>query len=53
VVRRRLGPWIAALDDLGQALTFCTRFLARRLLRRDASRQRSQLRALRVARRSP
>ncbi len=52
-VRRRLGARAAAIDDLAQAATFATRIVARRLLRRDASRPRSQLRALRVARRAP
>ncbi len=52
-VRRRLGARAAAIDDLAQAATFGTRIVARRLLRRDASRPRSQLRGLRVARRAP
>ncbi len=52
-VRRRLGARAAAIDDLAQAATFATRIVARRLLRRDASRPRSQLRGLRVARRAP
>jgi GT2 family glycosyltransferase len=52
VVRRRLGPRLALVDDLAQALTFTTRIAARRLLGRDAGRERRQLDALRLARRS-
>ena len=39
-----------ALDDAAQWLTFATRAAARRALRRDASRERAQLEALRRAR---
>ena len=53
VVQRRLGRRVALVDDAGQAVTFVTRIAARRLLRRDASRQRRQLQALRLARRAP
>jgi N-acetylglucosaminyl-diphospho-decaprenol L-rhamnosyltransferase len=52
VVRARLGAGAAALDDAAQALTFGTRAGARVLLRRDASRELAQLRALRRARRA-
>jgi GT2 family glycosyltransferase len=50
VVGARLGPRALALDDAAQALTFATRVAARAVLRRDASRPRAQLRALRAAR---
>jgi GT2 family glycosyltransferase len=53
VVRRRLGPRVGRVDDVAQAVTFGSRIVARRLLGRDASRERAQLRALRLARRSP
>ena len=52
VVGARLGARALALDDAAQGLTFATRALARRLLRRDATRERAQLKALREARRS-
>ena len=51
VVRANLGPRAVALDDAAQALTFATRAAARTALRRDARRERAQLRALRDARR--
>jgi N-acetylglucosaminyl-diphospho-decaprenol L-rhamnosyltransferase len=51
VVEARLGPRALALDDAAQAVTFATRAAARALLRRDASRERAQLRALLHARR--
>jgi N-acetylglucosaminyl-diphospho-decaprenol L-rhamnosyltransferase len=47
VVSRRLGARTARVDDAAQAVTFASRILARRLLGRDAARERSQLRALR------
>jgi N-acetylglucosaminyl-diphospho-decaprenol L-rhamnosyltransferase len=50
VVRARLGRRARALDDAAQALTFATRAAARRVLRRDASRETAQLRALLRAR---
>jgi len=50
VVAMRLGRRALALDDAAQALTFATRAGARVLLRRDASREREQLTALRHAR---
>jgi N-acetylglucosaminyl-diphospho-decaprenol L-rhamnosyltransferase len=50
VVGDRLGARALALDDTAQALTFTTRIAARSVLRRDASRERAQLRALRAAR---
>jgi hypothetical protein len=49
-VARTLGARALALDDAAQALTFLTRGGARRALRRDASRERAQLAALRAAR---
>jgi N-acetylglucosaminyl-diphospho-decaprenol L-rhamnosyltransferase len=52
VVEARLGHRAVALDDAAQGLTFATRIGARRLLRRDASRERAQLRALLRARRA-
>jgi N-acetylglucosaminyl-diphospho-decaprenol L-rhamnosyltransferase len=52
VVRRRLGPRRAALDDALQGLTFASRIAVKAALRRPASRERAQLRALRDARRS-
>jgi N-acetylglucosaminyl-diphospho-decaprenol L-rhamnosyltransferase len=52
VVRANLGTRAAALDDAAQALTFATRAAARRLLRRDAARERAQLRAVLAARRA-
>jgi len=51
VVRARLGRRALALDDAAQALTFATRIGARAALRRDATRERGQLAALRAARR--
>jgi GT2 family glycosyltransferase len=51
VVRANLGPRAALLDDAAQALTFATRAAARAVLRRDAGRERAQLRALVRARR--
>jgi N-acetylglucosaminyl-diphospho-decaprenol L-rhamnosyltransferase len=51
VVRANLGRRALALDDAAQALTFATRAAARTALRQDATRERSQLRALRSARR--
>jgi N-acetylglucosaminyl-diphospho-decaprenol L-rhamnosyltransferase len=50
VVKARLGRRALALDDAAQALTFATRAAGRALLRRDSSRPRAQLRALRRAR---
>lgn len=50
VIEGRLGRRALALDDAAQALTFATRTAGRRLLRRDASRPRAQMRALRRAR---
>ena len=46
VVAANLGARAAALDDLAQALTFATRAAARRMLGRDADRERAQLAAL-------
>jgi len=51
VVRARLGVAALRRDDAAQALTFTTRIAARVALRRDAARERGQLRALRAARR--
>jgi GT2 family glycosyltransferase len=51
VVAANLGRRAAALDDAAQALTFATRAAARAVLRRDAGRERAQLRALVRARR--
>jgi N-acetylglucosaminyl-diphospho-decaprenol L-rhamnosyltransferase len=51
VVADVMGPRATAWDDAAQALTFATRAAGRRLLRRDASRERAQLEALRAARR--
>ena len=42
-----LGPRARALDDTAQLITFATRIGARTALRRDASRERAQLAALR------
>ena len=53
VVAARLGRRALALDDAAQALTFATRATGRALLRRDSSRPRAQLRALRAARKAP
>jgi GT2 family glycosyltransferase len=52
VVRRTLGARALALDDVAQALTFVSRAGIRMALGRDASVQRSRLRALRGARRA-
>jgi N-acetylglucosaminyl-diphospho-decaprenol L-rhamnosyltransferase len=52
VVAARLGRRALALDDAAQAITFATRIGARTLLRRDAGRERDQLRALLRARRA-
>ena len=51
VVEARLGGGALRRDDAAQALTFATRIAARAVLRRDATRERGQLRALRAARR--
>lgn len=50
VIGAALGPRALAHDDAAQALTFTTRAAARRVLGRDASRERAQLAALRAAR---
>ncbi|HEV7462286.1 MAG TPA: glycosyltransferase, partial [Solirubrobacteraceae bacterium] len=50
VIGARLGRRALALDDAAQSLTFATRAAGRRLLGRDASRPRAQMRALRRAR---
>ena len=47
----RRGRGVVALDDVTQALTFGSRMLGKRLLGRDAARERRQLAALRRARR--
>jgi N-acetylglucosaminyl-diphospho-decaprenol L-rhamnosyltransferase len=52
VVGERLGRRALALDDAAQGLTFATRIAARKVLRRDAGRERAQLRALLRARRA-
>jgi GT2 family glycosyltransferase len=52
VVGALRGPRALAWDDAAQALTFATRAAARAVLRRDAGRERAQLRALRAARRA-
>lgn len=49
VIGDRLGPAALARDDAAQTLTFATRVAARRVLRRDADRERAQLRAARSA----
>ncbi len=51
VVGANLGRRALALDDAAQGLTFASRAAARALLRRDRSRERAQLQALRAARR--
>lgn len=51
VVGANLGARAVALDDAAQAVTFATRAAARTLIRRDATRERAQLHALRAARR--
>ena len=53
VIGQRRGPWRLRLDDALQALTFADRILLKTLARRDASRERRQLAALRAVRRSP
>jgi GT2 family glycosyltransferase len=53
VIAGALGRRALALDDAAQALTFATRIGGRRLLGRDAGRERAQLRALAAARRAP
>jgi N-acetylglucosaminyl-diphospho-decaprenol L-rhamnosyltransferase len=53
VVAERRGRRRALLDDLLQATTFADRLAIKSLARRDATREREQLRALRRARRSP
>ncbi len=50
VVGTQLGPRALALDDAAQALAFATRAGARIALRRDASRELAQLKAVRAAR---
>jgi GT2 family glycosyltransferase len=52
VVGEQLGRRALALDDATQGLTFATRIAARMVLRRDAGRERAQLRALLRARRA-
>jgi GT2 family glycosyltransferase len=52
VVRERRGRVRAGLDDMLQAATFADRVLLKSLARRDAGRERAQLRALRRARRA-
>jgi GT2 family glycosyltransferase/glycosyltransferase involved in cell wall biosynthesis len=51
-VRLRRGPRWAALDDAAQAVTFASRGLFKRALRRPAGRERQQLAAVRTARRA-
>ncbi len=51
VVRERRGRLRAAADDLLQAITFADRALLKLAARRDATRERQQLRALHAARR--
>jgi GT2 family glycosyltransferase len=46
VVARRLGRRSAAVDDAAQAVTFISRILAKRVMGRDARRERQALRAL-------
>ncbi len=46
VVARRLGPRRARLDDASQAVTFGSRLVLKRTLRRAADRERRQLEAL-------
>jgi GT2 family glycosyltransferase len=50
VVARRLGPRYAWLDDSAQAVTFTSRRLLKRVLGRDAERERRQLAAIRAVR---
>jgi N-acetylglucosaminyl-diphospho-decaprenol L-rhamnosyltransferase len=52
VVRARRGPARARLDDFVQAVTFADRIVLKAVARRDNARERSQLAALRAARRS-
>ncbi len=52
VLHRHLGSRALARDDRQQALTFATRIAARRLLGRDAGRERAQRAALNAARRA-
>jgi GT2 family glycosyltransferase len=52
VIEATLGRRAVALDDAAQAATFATRTVVRAALRRDGSRPRAQLAALRAARRS-
>jgi N-acetylglucosaminyl-diphospho-decaprenol L-rhamnosyltransferase len=51
VLARHLGRRGVAVDDAAQALTYATRLVAKRALRRGASRERQQLDALRAVRR--
>ncbi len=53
VVEASLGRRARTLDDAAQALTFAMRLGARAVLRRDARRERAQLRALARARAQP
>ena len=46
VVRRRLGVGRARLDDVSQAVTFASRVVVKRALRRPAARERRQLEAV-------
>jgi len=52
VVAQRLGTRRAAFDDRLQIATFANRIALRRLLGRDAARERAQLAAIRAARRA-
>jgi GT2 family glycosyltransferase len=52
VVRGRLGPAYARLDDSAQTVTFASRRLLKRALGRRAERERRQLEAVRAVRRS-
>ena len=51
-VRRRLGPRRARIDDTAQTVTFASRLAIKRLLRRDAGRERQQLEAIERVRRA-
>ncbi len=53
VIRRRLGPRRATLDDLAQAATFGSRVLLKPAAGRDAERERRQLAALLRSRSQP
>ncbi len=53
VVSARRGRTRARFDDLVQAVTFADRIVLKALARRDNTRERRQLAALRAARRSP